>query len=93
MDETRKQKLIALGPDVLADAMLNLAVHSDAFFDQGLISFTDRGKIIISETLPIQSLPNLGICDSLQLRQISTRHHPYLAYHRERVFCGVGEIE
>jgi len=33
MDETRKQKLIALGPDVLADAMLNLAVHSDAVED------------------------------------------------------------
>ncbi|MDX8407836.1 MAG: hypothetical protein R8L58_05575 [Mariprofundaceae bacterium] len=29
MADLRKQKLIALGPDALADALLNLAVHSD----------------------------------------------------------------
>ncbi len=29
MAESRKQKLIDLGPETLADALLNIAVHSD----------------------------------------------------------------
>ena len=65
---------------------LLLTANLDALFDKGLITFTDQGGIIISETLPATALPNLGVCKSLTLRRISTLHQPYLAYHREYVF-------
>ena len=64
---------------------LLLTANLDALFDQGLISFSDQGKIIISDRLPLDSLPNLGIHPSMTLRCLSTQHQPYLAYHREFV--------
>jgi len=65
---------------------LLLTANLDALFDQGLISFSDQGKIIISNKLPPDSLPDLGIHPAMTLRQISPHHQPYLAYHRKNVF-------
>ena len=66
---------------------LLLTANLDALFDRGLIAFDDQGKIIISEKLPSDSFPNLGLCPTLTLRQIAPPHQPYLAYHRANVYA------
>jgi hypothetical protein len=65
---------------------LLLTANLDALFDQGLITFDDCGRIIISARVPPETLPDLGVCASMTLRHFSPRHQPYLAYHREKVY-------
>nr|WP_320014381.1 hypothetical protein [uncultured Desulfobacter sp.] len=43
-DNDRKRKLIDLGPDALADALLNLAVHSDET-DDLIVAATGKGGV------------------------------------------------
>jgi putative restriction endonuclease len=59
-----------------------LAVHIDRLFDQGLISFDDGGKIIISSHLSPTDATVMGIHSALSL-PLDARHKPYLAKHRE----------
>ena len=66
---------------------LTLAVHLDALFDKGLISFDDKGSLLISSKLGSDVVSLYGLSTSLHLR----RDPPasvcrYLKYHREAVF-------
>ncbi len=63
-----------------------LAAHLDALFDTGLISFDDSGLIMISSNVPTAELRQLGIDHKTALRWIDSRHHPFLYWHREKVF-------
>ncbi len=63
-----------------------LAVHLDALFDTGCISFTDSGRIMISSRTPLSELQMTGIDHKTALRWIDNRHLPFLSWHRERVF-------
>lgn len=64
-----------------------LAVHLDALFDAGLISFSDDGAILLSSSLSQQSMDILGITPDLHLRfALSPQQRHYLAYHRENIF-------
>ncbi len=66
---------------------LLLAVHLDALFDKGLLTFTDQGAAVLSPALPAEALAALGLSPTLPpLRRIAPAHLPYLAWHRERVF-------
>ncbi len=62
------------------------AAHLDALFDSGLISFDDSGLIMISSNVPTAELRQLGIDHKTSLRWIDNRHHPFLSWHREKVF-------
>jgi hypothetical protein len=66
---------------------LPLAVHLDALFDKGLISFDDKGRLLISSQLRSDVVSLYGLSTSLRLR----RDPPasvcrYLEYHRKAVF-------
>ncbi len=65
-----------------------LAVHIDAAFDAGLISFSDLGAIIISPRFAEADRSALGIHDGLALERLAQPHLPNLAWHRTCCFLG-----
>lgn len=65
---------------------LLLNPNLDAAFDKGLITFHDDGDIIISPLLKPADMRALGLRRELRLRKVSSRHLPYLKYHRDFVF-------
>ncbi|QJD57613.1 hypothetical protein HG264_01160 [Pseudomonas sp. gcc21] len=65
---------------------LLLTPNLDLAFDQGLISFDDIGQILLRDDLDPDSAQTLNITPKLRLRQIDSRHHGYLAWHREHLF-------
>lgn len=65
---------------------LLLVPNLDSAFDNGLISFDNEGKIIISNLLYDSDRNKLGIHTELCLRKIETHHISYLDYHRKNVF-------
>lgn len=68
---------------------LLLAVHLDALFDRGLLSFENDGTALISPQLSTAARATLGIeAHALSLRHVAAGHLPYLAYHREHVYRG-----
>jgi hypothetical protein len=65
---------------------LLLAVHVDALFDRGLISFEDTGTLLISSTLSQDNLDRLGIVRGAMISGLDARHGAYLAHHRAHCF-------
>lgn len=65
---------------------LLLAVHLDALFDRGFLTFDDTGRGILSPVLPAEAHAVLGLRPDLTLRSVHPGHLPYLAYHRAHVF-------
>jgi predicted restriction endonuclease len=62
-----------------------LAAHVDAVFDCGLISFSDDGKMLVSEQIQ-DDLKQLQLPDRLR-RKPSKPEKLFLAYHRRHVFA------
>ena len=58
----------------------------DALFDSGLITFNERGDIVISPLIPEHQLPLLGVSSEMRLRRINTAHVKYLSFHQQNVF-------
>jgi hypothetical protein len=65
---------------------LLLAVHFDALFDQGLISFDDEGQTLISSHLAAEARQFLKLDALPRLRFVLPGHREYLRYHRTHVF-------
>lgn len=62
---------------------LLLSPNLDLAFDQGFISFDDKGNVLIkSDILDQDSLSKLGIHHNMKLRKCENRHQTYLAEHR-----------
>lgn len=58
----------------------------DKLFDQGYISFSQNGKVMISRMLDKEEMQHLGLSSNLCLERVETQHLPYLRYHNEHVF-------
>lgn len=67
---------------------LLLAVHLDAAFDAGLITFTDDGALLAAPAFAPADRAILGIHEGMRLRRLSPSHRARLAWHRAQVFCG-----
>ena len=65
---------------------LLLAVHIDALFEVGLISFADNGEILISPALSGSDAAALGVHKGMRLRSVGHRHMVPLEYHRSQQF-------
>lgn len=62
-----------------------LSANLDALFDRFLISFDERGVLVIAPALAGLDLQSLGITSELKLRWVNSLHQPYLASHRARL--------
>lgn len=67
---------------------LLLTPNIDRLFDQGLISFSDRGRIMLSGLLSPKVMAQLGIEVGMSFR-IAAAHKPFMAFHRDHVFTKV----
>ena len=66
---------------------LPLAVHLDALFDVGLISFDSDGSMMISPKLEPEAIALYGLSEKMRLRNAPTaKQEKYLQYHRRNVF-------
>ncbi|MGA4005811.1 HNH endonuclease [Ralstonia nicotianae] len=61
---------------------LLLAPHIDALFDGGWISFSDKGRLLVSEALPSAARAQLGVSPEWTICNLKPAHVPYLAFHR-----------
>lgn len=60
-----------------------LAAHIDAAFENGLISFSDDGGILISKRFQKEDRAMLGIHEKMRLPFVPERTPTYLAWHRK----------
>ncbi|MBZ4372328.1 HNH endonuclease [Corallococcus sp. AS-1-6] len=65
-----------------------LAVHLDAAFDRGFITFEDGGRMVISSALSPEDSQRLGLNPGLSLTRIDPLHRTALAWHRANCFRG-----
>ena len=66
---------------------LLLAVHLDALFDQGFLTFGEDGQGRWSAALPLSAVERLGLSAvPPTLRWVDAAHQKYLTWHREHVF-------
>lgn len=66
---------------------LLLAVHFDALFDAGFMTFDEQGIALFSPQLPSEARALFqGDNTTLRLTRITAGHQPYMKYHRESVF-------
>lgn len=64
---------------------LLLAVHYDALFDQGLITFGDDGSLLVSSLLSQDARKTFHLDDFTSLRFILPGHIEYLNFHRKNI--------
>jgi hypothetical protein len=65
---------------------LLLSPHIDHLFDQGYISFTDDGQLLISPQLPLDILLAWGVAKDISVGTFSGQQMVYLGFHRDSVF-------
>lgn len=64
---------------------LILSANIDALFDAGLVSFDERGEMLVSSSLSAQELGDFGLPAKLRKLPTNKLGH-FLRYHREHVF-------
>lgn len=60
-----------------------LAAHIDTLFDQGWLSFSNNGHILISTELDFEVKTQLNLPENIP--PFSEQHHHYLKWHRENI--------
>ena len=65
---------------------LLLSPNLDACFDTGLISFDEKGNIVISPQITENDLAALGVHREMRLSKLENDHKKYLEYHRKNIF-------
>lgn len=61
-----------------------LSANLDVLFDSFLVSFTDEGDVLVSETITPSDQQKMGLTAGMRLRWMSAQHGPYLRFHRQR---------
>ncbi|MGE5478398.1 MAG: HNH endonuclease [Bacteroidales bacterium] len=64
---------------------LLLSPNLDTSFDAGLITFSDRGLMIISNQLSYEDQNKLGLNSNMTIR-LDKLHLPYMRHHRNNIF-------
>ncbi len=63
-----------------------LAPHLDAAFDAGFITIAEDGAVLVSNLLPLDPQPVLGLDKPLNVRGLHRSHERYLPSHRANIF-------
>jgi 5-methylcytosine-specific restriction protein A len=58
----------------------------DALFDRHLISFDDKGKILLSDSIEIKSYQLVGISGNERIKNLSQFNQKYLSIHQTKLF-------
>ena len=61
---------------------LLLAPNLDALFDGGWVSFSDDGRLLVSDSLPLYARGQLGVSMDLKIHGLKPAHMPYLEFLR-----------
>ncbi|MBX9792780.1 MAG: HNH endonuclease [Burkholderiaceae bacterium] len=64
---------------------LMLAPHVDHLFDQGFISFTGDGNLIVSQQMPDDVIRAWGLHHAEPIRPLSAEQERYMEFHRAQV--------
>lgn len=67
---------------------LLLSLHVDHLFDEGFISFSDDGDLVVADALHRGVLATWGIPLSINVGKFRSEQTQYLDYHRRHVFRG-----
>jgi hypothetical protein len=70
---------------------LLLSPHIDHLFDEGFISFTDSGDLVVADVLDPGVLKTWGIAMPCNIGRFRSEQMKYLDYHRRYVFLGRGD--
>lgn len=62
---------------------LLLAPHIDALFDGGWISFSDDGRVLTSDALPVEAAALMAVRTEWVVGNLQRAHRRYLAFHRK----------
>jgi len=65
---------------------LLLSPHVDHLFDQGYISFTDTGDLLVSTSLKPSVLALWKLTENANVGVFNPAQRSYLAYHRQNIF-------
>jgi len=65
---------------------LLLSPHIDHLFDQGYISFTDTGDLLVSTFLKPSVLVFWKLANKVNVGAFNSAQRSYLAYHRQNIF-------
>ena len=65
---------------------LLLAPHLDAAFDAGFITIAENGMVLVSNLLPPDAPPVLGLNRTLRVHGLRRTHERYLPSHRTNIF-------
>lgn len=65
---------------------LLLVPNLDALFNEGLISFRDDGRILVSSDWRVDDKRRMRITPDLHLRKVHPESRTYLEYHRDTLF-------
>jgi len=65
---------------------LLLIPNLDTLFNEGLISFRDNGRVLVSSKWKIDDQRRMHVIPELHLRMVHPESRPYLEFHREMVF-------
>lgn len=65
---------------------LFLSPHVDRLFDRGLISFTDDGDLLVSDSVDLDQLMLWGIDPTNNVGSFNPKQSEYLAWHRHNIF-------
>lgn len=65
---------------------LLLAAHLDIAFDQGFISVSDDGVVLVSDKLPARERTVLGLDEPRRIEQLRPEHRPFMAWHRDHIW-------
>lgn len=67
---------------------LLLSPHIDRLFDQGWITFTDKGDLCCSESVVEATLARWGVILPFNVGLLNFVQSQYMAFHREKIFKG-----
>ncbi len=70
---------------------LLLIPNLDSLFNEGLISFRDDGRILMSDDWRRDDQRRMHITSDLRLRNVHRESSPYLEFHRDTIFKRVAE--
>lgn len=65
---------------------LLLAAHLDIAFDQGFISVSEDGVVLVSDKLPARERTVLGLDEPRRIERLRPEHQPFLAWHRDHIW-------